>query len=167
MIKNTDIVVQNYGSSLYVYTKGANDQEAYNLWLDGFNFGMTGTLGSEPEYVADGVIAFWTTKAKLLQYWFTRFSFGLADLLPDDSRIKGGQSMEARKLVKVEAEARAMDQKEYEGIVWETYRSVNSKADDCEIEAEDPYAVLEKETSQEDLNHKDACTFAAYAPKEA
>ena len=36
-----------------------------------------------------------------------------------------------------------------------------------EIEAEDPYAVLEKETSQEDLNHKDACTFAAYAPKEA
>ena len=156
MIKNTDIVVQNYGSSLYVYTKGANDQEAYNLWLDGFNFGMTGTLGSEPEYVADGVIAFWTTKAKLLQYWFTRFLFKLADTKPAKG-IKGGNA----------AEARAMAQKEYEGIVWETYRSVNSKADDCEIEAEDPYAVLEKETSQEDLNHKDACTFAAYAPKEA
>ena len=148
------LVVQNYGSSLALYIYGKDDAEAYSFWLSLFNLGATGQLGSQPEYVAAGVIQCWTTTKKLKEYLFNRHVLSL----PWNKGQKGGCSAEAHKLAKLE----------WDSLKWETYRSVNSgKADDCEIEAENPYEILEKEASQEDLNHKDLCTFAAYVPKEA
>jgi len=115
MINTKSLVIQNYGSSLLVFISGATPDDAYNDWLDLFNFGSVGTIDSKPNYVADNVIACWTTEEKLMQYYFMRYVFRLADTKPNKG-VRGGNREEARNLALAT----------YEAIVTESFRSVNS-----------------------------------------
>ena len=122
MINTNQITIQNYGSSLLAFLKGANADETYSLWLDLFNFGATGTVDTKPNYVADNVIACWTTEEKLTQYYFMRYMFRLADTKPNNG-VRGGNREEARTLA----------QAAYEAITTESFRSVNNDFEIYEI----------------------------------
>lgn len=122
MINTKNCTIQNYGSSLMLFIKGDTQQEAYDGWLDLFNFGSVGTIDSKPNYVADNVIACWTTEEKLTQYYFMRYVFRLADTKPNKG-VRGGNREEARTLA----------QAAYKAIANESFRSVNNDFEVYEI----------------------------------
>ena len=153
-MKIENLTIQNYGSSILIFCKGDNDKKAYEIWLDLFNFGAVGSLGSQPEYVADGIIQAWTTKAKLMAYLFLRNVFRLSDTAPKKG-VKGGVAAEARKLA----------EQMYNSIAKETFRTVNSNGDkECD-EATDPYTSGSLYAEKPDTDFRDACLEAAFAPK--
>lgn len=61
------ITYQNYGNAILIFIKGETDQDALDLWTSIYNWGATNT---EPRWVADGVIACWSTLLKLQRYFF-------------------------------------------------------------------------------------------------
>ena len=141
-----NLTIQSYGSSLLLFISGETSQEAYEKWLDLFNFGATGTTDSEPEKVAPCVLSCWTTEEKLMKYLVARWTLRLADSAPKKGVVGG-----------VLAEARTLAVADYASIKTESYRSVGGNYDTYDM------GVIE--ASKPDLDMKDAILTHAYADR--
>ena len=145
-IKNWTI--QNYGTSLALYIKGDNEQDAYENWLDLLNFSAIGSRSEDdkPNFVADAMIDCWTTAAKLKKYLFMRNAFRLADVAK-----KGDKTIHAR--------AKQLAEQQYNSILTESFRSIGSNTEEYQmgtISAESP-----------DNSFEDECWKAALTPPES
>lgn len=145
-IKNWTI--QNYGTSVLVFISGANGQDAYESWLDLLNFGAVGSRSEDdaPNFVADAVIAVWSTAAKLKKYLFMRHAFRLAD-----KASKGDKTVSIR--------AKQLAEQDYDSINKESFRSVGGSTEE--------YQMGTIEAAKPDDDFQDACWKAALAPPES
>ena len=152
MINTKTMAIQNYGTSIMLFLKGENEQDAYEQWLDLLNFGAIGkrikggegkedviselTNEDKPNYVADAVIGCWSTVAKLKRYLFMRHAFRLADVAK-----KGDKTVSIR--------AKTMADADYEAIAKESFRSVNNNTE--------PYEFGTITAEKPDDDFQDAC----------
>ncbi len=129
---SSKLCLQDYGTGLLVFIKGDNHQEASDIWLSMFNWGMFGRLGSQPEYVTDYVIKAWTTKKKLAQYLFNRRISEMYNTRTDEFK---GKRHGFKEIASIQAKS------DYDAIPVETFRSVNSDFETFEfgtVKAEKP-----------------------------
>ena len=139
-----NITVQSYGSSLMLFISGKTSQEAYEKWLDLFNFGAVGTTDSQPEKVDECILSCWTTEEKLMRYLVARWVHRLADSAPKKG-VSGGVLPEAR-------ERAAAD---YASIKTESYRSVGGNYNE--------YSTGTITAEKEDLSLEDQILRHAFA----
>jgi hypothetical protein len=115
----TNIIYQNYGTSILLFIKGETEQDAYDKWLSLFNWGATST---EVNNVAPCVVSCWSTIEKFKRYLFNIHEARLLNNRPTN--------MTDDELVKL-ATQRADN--EFEAFATEKHRSVNNDSDPYEM----------------------------------
>lgn len=105
------ITYQHYGTSILIFIQGETEQDTYGKWLSLYNWGATST---EPRWVANNVIACWSTMEKFQKY--------LVNL--HENRIL--QATGANESPAILEQAKYNAQAEFEATERESFRSVNN-----------------------------------------
>jgi hypothetical protein len=120
MKQKANITYQNYGTSILLFVEGVTADDAYNKWMSLFNWNATST---EPKYVAQKVIACWSTIEK-----FQRYLFNIAE-----HRLLTNRPANTQGEMDVAARAAEMAMAEFLATPTESFRSVNSNNEPYEM----------------------------------
>jgi len=113
------ITYQNYGTSILIFIQGETEEDAMGKWMSLFNWGATST---EPRWVANNVIACWSTIAK-----FQRYLFNLHEHRAWCNQDKNTRTMD------LAAKAYHAAKAEFDATATESFRSVNNDAEPYEF----------------------------------
>ena len=151
-MKNIKLAYQNYGSSILIFIQGVTQEDAHGKYLSLWNWNAT---SSDENYVADNVIAVWSTIEKLMEYFYSIRLMQLSNA--DDA--KPAMSKDERKLngMKRDKEARLLAAADFAEVATESYRSVNSNY----VE----YSMGTITAEKPDDDFKDCVLNHAFAPK--
>jgi len=151
-MKNIKLAYQNYGSSILIFIQGVTPQDAHGAYLSLWNWNAT---SSDENYVADNVIAVWSTIDRLQQYFYNVRLTQLSNL--DDA--KPAMTKDERKAngMKRDKEARLLAAADFAAVETESFRSVNSNY----VE----YSMGTITAEKPDSDFKDECLNHAFAPK--
>jgi hypothetical protein len=119
-MKNVKLTYQNYGSSILIFIQGATQEAAHGRYLSLWNWNAT---SSDENYVANNVIAVWSTIDKLQQYFF---NLRLVQLSNVDDAIPMTKDERKANGMKRDKEARLLAAADFAEVETESFRSVNS-----------------------------------------
>ena len=108
------LTYQSYGSSILIFIQGETEEDAMGKWMSLFNWGATST---EPRWVANNVIACWSTIRGFQKYLF--------NIHENRGWDKGNDTRSMDLVAKSYHAAKA----EFDATANESYRSVNNDSE--------------------------------------